>query len=487
MSLGEKKRMIFGTTKQSYQTIGCVFNNTYTYSDSSWSYADGTTITATSDADGYYEIEIPTDLVIKNFTFDSSFGAPQDNPDQIASINLSNIGSVDELEMLLFAFSNLTEVTSIVGFSKFKSCKLKTMEGCFRACKNLISLDFTGLNTDYMIAGDSGGEVRYGMPVAFYDCASLQSLVLPKIPSTCYMGSGTFYGCEKLTDVSCSDVIENDIKFITQSSSTGTTGGCPLSVESIRNVLSNLSTTSPHDCVFFDTAWYLATNDSQCQSLISTAETNGWYFYPDYDIYYYDDCKTYSSFNSSSVGCYLVGTEKSTDPYPCEVTIGQTYLLCNESADTNPHDNAEYRFSSSIDLTNATELKLSVKAFTYTSDVSVTASQRVGLQRDGLNTVTGTVTQIETINDNYKIYIRWVDSNNNTTSWSTDDDATTIAIQRYDESPQDTGSNTTYTLSLPTSSFDKTNVIGFDIMFMKTTDSFKERIKGCWWNSILIK
>jgi len=488
-SFSNKKRMISGTTRQANKTIGCRFNNTYTYSNNSWSYSGGQTITATSDSTGYYEIEIPDSLVITNFTFDSSFGAPQDNPDQIETINLAYIGNVDSVEMLLYAFSNLTHVTFITGFNKFKNCPLKTMEGCFRACEKLLSLDFTGLNTDYMIttSGATDGRQRYGFPNCFYNCISLQHLILPKIPSSCYMGGGMFYGCENLIYVSCSAEISNNMLFVTQTSSTGTTGGCPLNLLSMRDILSHLSTTSGYQCEFWDSAWYYATTDSQCQSLLSAAESNGWTFKPTYSVYYFDDCKSYSKFNTSSVGCYLVGIEQSTDTHPCSVVLGQTYLMCNETASTSPHDHAEYRFGSAINLTNATELHLSVKAFTYTSSTSTSASQRVGLQRVGTNTNTGTTTQIETKNDNFKIYVRWIDSNGNTTSWNTDDNATTIAIQRYDESPQNLGSKTTYTLSLPSSGFNKSSVVGFDIMYMKTTDSTQERKKGGWWNSILIK
>lgn len=489
-SFAGRKRMIFGTTNSANKTISCRVNNVFTYSGGSWSRTGGTEYSATSDSTGYFEIELPETLVINNFTFDSSYGASQNNPEYITSINLSNIGKVDQVNSLLFAFSNLTHATAIAGFNKFSQSPIVTMEGCFRACERLTSLDFTGMNTDDMIAtsGATDGSQRYGFPNCFYDCVSLESLILPKIPSTCYMGEGTFYGCEKLANVSCSGTVSNNLIIVSKKSGS-TVGGSPLSLESMRNILSHLTTTpnSGAHCEFYDSAWYYACNDSQCQSLVSTATTNGWSFIPTYQIYYYDDCKSYSHFNTSSDGYYLIGAESSTDTHPCSVVLGKAYLMCNEPSTVTTHGHAEYRFSSAMNLTNATELNMQIKAFNYTGS----SSGGEGLVRYGLNTISETSTQITTSNNNFKVYVQWIDSSNNTTSWITDDadsgGGTRIAIQKYNETPQDLGSNVSYTLSFPSSGFDKTNVIGFNIMYMKTSDSMQERKKGGWFISIIIK
>lgn len=489
------KRMIYGTTIQANITIGVCINNTWVYNDSTGEWevqSDGTTYTATSDSNKYFEIELPDSLVIHNFTFDSAYGGHRNNLDYIHTVNLSYIGKVNELGMLLFAFSNLEQVTAISGFNKFTNCPLKTIEGCFRNCANLTTVDLTGLNTEdmVMVPGAADGSQRYGYPNLFYGDTNLTNLTLPKLPSTCYAGGGAFYGCDSLVNITCTDTIENDLPMVTQRQSSNAwviEGGSPLSTQSMRNILTHLSITSPHECKFGDMAWYNATNDSQCQAAITTAEANGWTFIPNYPIYWVDNCKTYEHFGTSSAGCYLVGTEKTTDTYSCSVVLGQTYLMVNETASTDPHDHAEYRFGSPINLTNATELHISAKAFTYTSPTSTSASERVGLTRTGLNTATMTTTQMETKNDNFKIYVRWVDNQGSTTEWATDDAETRIAIQRYDEDPQDLGSKTTYTISLPSSNFDKANVVGFDIMYMKTSDSLQERRKGGWFNSIVIK
>ena len=488
-TFGGRKRMIFGTTNSANKTISCRVNNTYTYSGGSWSRSGGTEYSATSDSTGYFEIELPNNLVLHNFTFDSSYGASRNNPEYITSINLSYIGKVDQVNTLLFAFSNLTHVTSIAGFNKFSHSPIVTMEGCFRACEQLTSLDFTGMNTDDMVAtsGATDGSQRYGFPNCFYDCVSLRSLTLPKIPSTCYMGEGTFYGCEALTNVSCSGSVANNLIMVTKASGI-TTDGPALSVNSLRDILSHLTTTpnTGAHCEFYDSAWYYVCNDSQCQSLVTTATSNGWSFIPTYQVYYFDDCNTYSHFHTSSAGHYLVGTEASTDTHPCSVVMGKAYLICNESSSVTTHDHAEYRFGSALNLSNATELHMQVKAFNYTGS----ESSGTGLVRYGLNTTDDTSTQITTSNNNFIVYIQWVDSSNRTTSWANDDhgtSGTTIAIQKYNESPQNLGSSITYTLSLPSSDFDKTNVIGFNIMYMKTTDSAKERKKGGWYNSIIIK
>lgn len=484
-ALGAHKRMIYGTTRQANKTIGCRFNNTYTYNtnDGKWEYTGGTLITATSDSDKYFEIEIPENMVITNFTFDTSFGAHQDNPDQIITLNLSNIGKVNQLEMLLYAFSNLTQVTAIAGFNKFAQSPLLTMEGCFRACEKLVSLDFTGLNTDDMVAGSSGGSARYGFPNCFYNCISLEHLVLPKIPSTCYMGGGTFFGCEKLSSVECSGEVANDLWLVTQSSSTGITGGAPLTRDSMRNILSYLSTTHPATCEFWDAAWYWVTKDSHCQALVASAERNGWSFVPTYSVYWFDDCKTYDHFHTSSGGCYLVGTEKTTDTNPCPYMVGKTYMICNESSSVTTHDHGEYRFDSGMDLTNATQLDIVIKDFMWTQDPGTGSSNRIGLTRMGIDTRDSSQTQVTTVNDNFPFYIRWVDSNGNTGSWTL---LETIHTIQYNQSDTTT-TQITHTISLPSVDFNSGSVIGFDIMYMKTDDSVKERIKGCWYNSILIK
>jgi len=173
-----------------------------------------------------------------------------------------------------------------------------------------------------------------------------------------------------------------------------------------RDILSHLSTTSAHECRFADSAWYLASNDFQCQSYISTARTNGWTFVPTYNIYYYDDCKTQSKFNTASDGYYLVGTEASTDTYPCDIELGQVYAMCNEpsSASSGQHGHLEYRFGSGIDFTNITTLDIKAKVFNYTNTSSTTC-----LVRNGYNTRSATTTQITTYNNNLILYVQLVD------------------------------------------------------------------------------
>ena len=486
-AFSKKVRMIYGYTNQPNISVSCKMNVSWSYDGSDWSASGGSTYSAISDSEGYFEIILPDNLVINNFTFDSTKGASQNNVDYIDSLNLSYIGNTNNVNTLQYAFSNLKAVKTISGFNQFKHSPIKTMECCFRSCEHITELNLTGLNTNNIIIDTSvSGGSRYGFPNCFYNCAALEHLVLPKIPSTCYMGGGTFYGCEKLTDMTCSDEIANDLPVVTQKKENDVwviEGGAPLTLQSMRDILSHLSTTSGHECKFWDSAWYYATNDSQCQSLVSAAEGNGWSFVPTYPVYWFDDCTTYDKFHTSTTGDYLVGTEKSREENGCSYMVGKTYMIVNDNSTPKPHDYAEYRFGSNMNLTNASTLDIIVKTFMWTYDPGTGSSNRVGLKRTGINTRTLVTTQVTTVNDNFPLYIRWVDSNGNTGSWTKLVDLQTT---QYSQSSKTT-TDISHTISLPSSGFSQNSVAGFDIMYMSTSDSVKERIKGCWWYSILIK
>ena len=479
-SLSGKKRMIYGTCNQNNKTIQVCFNNRWTWDDTdrTWNvdsnYSGRVICSGTSDSHGDFEIIIPEDLIIENLTFDSRYGGNGNNVEYLTTINLSYLGDVSGLTRLLYAFSNLEHVTMISGFGKFTNCPLITMEGCFNDCPRLTTVDLTGLRTDdmVMVDGATDGRQRYGMPNCFSGDIALANLTLPKIPSTCYMGESTFKDCTSLASITCTSDIENSIKMLSS----------PLTLESSRTVLSHLSSThaTNAECNFKASVWMTALADSQCQQSITAARANGWIL-----PLYIDDCISESHFNTSSAGYYLVGTEASGAVHPNAIELGQVYVICNEPSSLGPnqHDHIEYRFTSSVDLTDARKLVLGVKTFNALSSSELSGN---GITRTAKNTRTQVANDYATKNNYYKVFVAFVDNNGNVTSYNYDDSNKTLSPESYDESTQTTDT-LTYTLSLPSSGFNKSNVVGFNVMYMKPdTSSGTARVKGCWFNSITI-
>lgn len=475
-SFGQRKRMIYGTVNEPGITIGCCFNNTWTYSNSEWHASSGQLISATADSTGYFEIIIPDDYVIENFTFDSVYGAHRNNVDYITSINLSYIGDTMDVSSLLFAFSNLSSVTSISGFNQFMHSNIVTMEGCFRSCKSLTYVDLSEMNTSSMRAVPSAtdGRQRYGFPVCFYGCTHLSTVVLPSIPPYCYMGSGTFVGCSVLSDVQVPRGIGNNI--IMESS--------PITLQSITSILSKLASnpSSGAHCLFSDGSWYLACQDSTCRSYISNARNNGWQFQD--IVLYYDECTQYTKFKTSPGEHYFMGIESSSDSHPNSVTLGKVYSIVSETSSTSPHDYGFYEIEGSapyFDIRNATKLEILAKSFNYTES----ESSGNGLVRSCVNTISGTSQSITTKNNNFKLFIQFEDVSGHISTQTSDDSDTALRPQRYDE-VQDGFVKLTYTLNFD-SSFQQQFVKGFRFAYIKSTDGSSDRKKGCWFGSISIK
>ena len=433
-------RKICGHTRDTNTHIEISINNIWTY-NSGWSQTtEGTTYSATSDDEGYFEIELPEDLEITSLAACFGTGTCMD---QLLDVNLAYIGDVSKCESMLYMFDSNSYLEKVQGFSKFQNATSnKTCEGMFRSNLSITTVDFTGMSTEGM---DSSIMSRYGWPVIFYNVTSLTNLTLPEMSSKMYMGSSAFSGCTGLKNVKCSGTIScNHVYF----------QDCPLTLESMRQILSHLTTTpvSGAECKFSDSSLSAIRSNEECMEYYNAAKENGWTM-PDMP-YYTNACVDEDYFEMNSY--YLKGTETDTS----QAMYGKVYVVMNQTSSTPTtywtfYLNADH---SSFDLSDGTDKTLSFSMKGIDS----------GLERAGVTIQSSSYAPM---------YIQFIDSDGNTSDWVSPINGGTIAA----------GSVTAGTLALSTvSGIDMSSVLGFRVMFNNTTDSAKSRKKGVWFSSISI-
>lgn len=455
------ERCIEGYTYGTNKIVGVSINGTFTWnSGSSYNYTVGNTYTATSDSTGYYKIMIPEDLVIRQITMMGVENSPlQNNYDNIRTIDFSKLGNMGSCTTVMFMCADLNNLEEVRGLSVLKRSPILSLEGMFRSTTKLNSVDLSGVNTSNIKRGSSGAQARYGFPVMFYQ-SGIKTLVMPMMPKDAYFSGSTFQDCFNLSNLTFVGEIQGDI-FIESS---------PLTLASVRSILSHLSSTHIEDPVMYvpDNSWDLALDDALAITLAKTAIDNGWIL-PEIPIYR-DACTNRDKWYAP-VGNYFYGFEKETDTYPNQLVMGKIYSIVKETSSTNPHSYGYYEFDKNgIDISESMSLSIQAKAFNY-----ISSSGSTGITRSGYTTT----------NNNFKLYIQFVDVNGKVspTQRVANKLNTTLNPQSVSESSQ-----TLYTLYYSTNvtGIDLKKITGFRFAYIKETDSFSNRTKGCWFNYIKV-